>query len=153
MLPVITRPPRRPGSWGSPFGRPTEIDLSHHPDPRARAGEGIFVLMQGGWYIQCGPGNNVKLTYKLLDDEHGHLDGEGHPWEPWKSPGTGVLGSRPPMHPPNWSEPPYPPRPGDNDIRQMELIANGKAGGVWCDGQNVTLEGSGTATIIQIFSM
>lgn len=143
MLPVTTRPPKRPGSWGSPFGPPTEIDLSHHPDPRARAGEGIYVLPKSGWYIQCGTGNRVQLIYTLDEDEHGE-----HP-EPWKIPGSGVLA----MRPPEWGHLPYPPRPGDNSVKSMELIAPGKAGSVFADGQNVTIEGSGTATIIQVFSV
>jgi hypothetical protein len=35
----------------------------------------------------------------------------------------------------------------------MELIAPGKAGSVFADGQNLVIQGHGEATIIEIFSV
>lgn len=134
MLPVQTMPPRRPGSWGSPFGKPRLIKIADHHDNR-------FIVPQGGWYIQCGPGNHTLLTYKHPDDDFDH----GH--EPWMQPATGLTlrWERPP--------PPPPPKPGANNVLTMELIAHGKAGSIFSDGQNLTIEGGGEATIIQVFSV
>lgn len=146
MLPVITRPPKRPGAWGSPFGKPMEIDLSHHPDPRCRpherSGEGLYVLPNSGWYVQCGSGNRVHLVY-ILEEREVH-----HP-EPWQA----ALAMFRDFRPPNWAHLPRPPRPDEDDVRSMELIAPGKAGSVFADGQNVVIEGRGKAIIIQVFSV
>ena len=137
MLPVTTRPPKRPGSWGSPFGRPEEIDLSNHPDerPRARAGNGIYVLPKSAWYVECGPGNRTQLYYSL--EEFSEHPEHPHPWM---------------ARPPEWGHLPTPPPSDSNDVRKMELISPGKAGSVYADGQNVVIEGTGKATIIQVFS-
>lgn len=147
MLPVTTKPPRRPGAWGSPFGRPRQIDLSRHDDPHQRPGHHLFVLAKGAWIVKCGMTNTCKLTYKILDDDDlGHLDGDDHPLEPWNQ--KPIWGHPPP----EWGRPPFPPKPS-NDVMQETLVESNKTGSVFADGQNVTIEGSGKATIIQVFSV
>jgi hypothetical protein len=42
MLPVTTRPPRRPGGFGSPYGKPTEIDLAKHDGFLVRAAQRLL---------------------------------------------------------------------------------------------------------------
>ena len=133
MLPVTTRPPRRPGAWGSPFGRPREIDLSEHDDPHHRPGHHLYVLPKSCWIVACGSGNSCKLTYGIDDDDHG-------PDDPWRNGRV-----------PEWGHLPYPPKPS-NRVLQLDLIKTNSTGVTFADGQNVTIEGSGKATIIQVFS-
>lgn len=175
MLPVTTRPPRRPGGFGSPFSRPREIDLDrHHHHHRPRLVDdrkrdhrhdhghdhdhdrrrGLFVLDKGCWIVKCGPGNSCLMTYQLLDeDEECDRDhdrdrdrDEDHELNPWNR--RDIAG----YPPPDWSRPPRPPRPS-NVVRQEELIRSNTTGVAFADGQNVTIEGCGTAVIIQVFSV
>jgi hypothetical protein len=158
MLPVTTRPPRRPGGFGSPFGKPTEIALSKHPphephpDPHKASrvfppGHGQYVVPKGTWIIKCGPTNATWLTYKILVDEDGkQLDGEDSPFNPWNVPR-----SRAGYPPPDWSRNQPPPN-ATNSIKREELIKPGTTGTVPADGQNVTIEGTGMVTVIQVFS-
>jgi hypothetical protein len=54
MLPVTTRPPRRPGGFGSPYGKHTEIDLAKHDGFQ-------YVLPKGCWMVKCGLLNGSGL--------------------------------------------------------------------------------------------
>lgn len=150
MLPVTTRPPRRPGGFGSPYGRPTEIELAdhHHPEHGHPPGHGQFVVPKGVWIIKCGPLNAAWLTYKILVDDDGHvLDGDDSPFNPWNIPR-----SRAGYPPPDWSRN-QPPPPPSNSVRREELIKPGTTGTIFADGQNVTVDGSGTATVIQVLGV
>jgi hypothetical protein len=159
MLPVQTRPPRRPGGFGSPFGKPTEIALSKHPphdpypDPRGTPrnyppGHGQYILPKGTWIVKCGPLNATWITYKILVDEDGHLhDGEDSPLNPWNVPPA-----RAGYPPPNWTKNQAPPAV-TNSVRRDELVKPGTTGTVPADGQNVTVEGSGTFTLIQVLGV
>jgi hypothetical protein len=149
MLPVTTRPPRRPGGFGSPYGKPTEVALSKHPPHEGLhpPGHGQFVLDKGTWIVKCGPLNACWLTYKILIDENGHeLDEEDSPFNPWNIPR-----SRAGYPPPDWSKNQSPPNV-TNSIRREELVRPGQTGTIPADGQNVTVDGIGTFTMIQVFS-
>lgn len=150
MLPVTTRPPRRPGGFGSPYGKPTEIALSkhHRPEHGHPPGHGQFVVPKGFWIIKCGPTNATWLTYKILVDEGGKiLDGEDSPFNPWNVPP-----SRAGYPPPDWSKDQLPPA-ATNSIKREELIRPGMTGTIPADGQNVTIDGTGEATVIQVLGV
>jgi hypothetical protein len=139
MLPVTTRPPGPPGAWGSPYGAPQIIDLSEKPPwpwPQLRWGPepaGFFMPPKGCWIIQCGPGNSVVLFYRIPHDDD---DGWAPQW-----------GTLPPIPPP-----PGPPGNEPPPWQSETLVDSGKTGTVFADGQNLVIEGFGTATIIQVFS-
>jgi hypothetical protein len=186
MLPVTTRPPNRPGAWGSPYGPPTEIDLSRHmyppphPEPHASpaakakskwqrtgdwpcpgnngngngppppGGPGRFVLPKGCWTVICGPSNQVNLTYMILldSDRQPQDDVDMGPWDPWRR----NVNPRQIPPPPDWKHDPLPP-PASNRVMVTVLIKPNTTGVCLADGQNVTIDGDGKVTIIQVFSV
>ena len=146
MLPVTQWPPGRPGSWGSPFSKPHQVDLRHW-----REG---FKLPKGVWMVKTGP-NKVELIIEDEDEDREHE----HAAE-----GAGITHGPPMLRRRRFAKPEpedeepeamhhKPPRPGDNSRVTFELIGEHTAGNVFADGWNVRITGSGEATIIRVYSV
>jgi hypothetical protein len=141
MLPTQSMPPFAPGSFNSPFGAPQIVDVDC-------GGIGCYALPHGAWYVNCDGGTWVVFLIV--------------PWQPdafanpCRAPGTGLIFEpfpvTDPRPPPDWLPcPPPPPVPSQPD--EWVLVQPGCSGLVLADGENVLITGSGTATIIQAFSV
>lgn len=135
-------PPFPPGSFNSPFGAPQVIDLSDWG--------GTFTLDHGAWYVCCDGGTEVVLLI--------------FPWQPEafanpaRAPGTGLIYENPPPTTPFPPPAPWTVCVPPSQVPQIQpheciLVQPGMTGLVLADGQNVLVVGSGSATIIQAFSV
>lgn len=154
MLPVSAWPPGPPGASLSPFGKPRQICV----------GCNGFVIPKGAWVVQTGSNRVVMFFPPVV------------PYNPARTPGTGLLpGSIPPARPPCGCPPePGPPRFrkfNDTPLRppgrrppnwfgwrlvcapSSTLVPSCSAGLVVADGQNVVIAGGGFATITQAYSV
>lgn len=136
----------RVGAWGSPFGKPREVNLQRHC--------GRYVLPKGAWLVHTGP-NRVSMA--IVDARHDPFENMT------QAPGTGIRPGhchRPdpmpyPLQPPQWP-PLRRPRPQimpPRCARFLTLVHENAVGTVFADGQNVALTGSGCALVIQVFSV
>ena len=156
MLPVSAWPPGPPGASLSPFGKPRQINVGCCPHG--------FVIPKGAWVVATGGTNRVVMFYPPVI-----------PFNPARTPGTGLLpGSIPPNSPPptppstvyrpqfqKWTGPPEKPgrRPPNwfgwrfVNAPSSILVPSNASGLVIADGQNVIIAGSGCATITQAYSV
>jgi hypothetical protein len=111
MLPLSAWPPGPPGASLSPFGLPREIDVGRH-----RHG---FVIPKGAWIVVTGS-NRVVMFRPAVE-----------PYNPARTPGTGLLPGSIPINRPRQRRPPRPPR-GES---------------VWIGPGEVTFNEAGTAAI------
>jgi len=163
MLPVSAWPPGPPGASLSPFGMPRQINVGQHCNG--------FVIPKGAWIVSTGA-NRVVMFYPPVV-----------PYNPARTPGSGLLSSPPPPASPQCGCPPSPPgfrkfndemdwfrahgRIGPPPGRRppnwfgwkfvnapcSTLLQSGQSGLVLADGQNVVIAGSGCATITQAYSV
>ena len=86
MLPVSAWPPGPPGAALSPFGRPRQISLDCHPHG--------YILPKGAWVVRT---SSNSVIMRVWDEP---------PFNPPRTPGTGLLPGQPAPPP----SPPAPPR-------------------------------------------
>lgn len=162
MLPVTPYPPRMPGSWGSPFGFPRHVELRHHPRG--------YVIPKGCWIVHCTT-NRVEFRIEPWTPDYGHRPPRPPPRPPPKDDcGSAWEWLDEPLE--RTDDPDCPPvlqchvdgsgcgpggggpgGPGHNEVQTWEVLAQGRSGPVFADGQNVRIKGSGTAEIIRVFSV
>lgn len=164
MLPVSSWPPGPPGASLSPFGRPREINVSCHCHG--------YIIPKGAWIVNTGGGNRVVMFVPSWRKDlyyqpsrqmgSGLLPGSLPPgpirpthdqcleaWRAWQRK-TGITGEvmpKPGRVAPNWDGWRYVPAPS------RTLVQPCSGGLVVADGQNVVITGSGSAHIIEAFSV
>lgn len=161
MLPVSAWPPGPPGAQLSPFGRQRTINLACHVNG--------YILHKGAWIVNTDTTNEVVMfnpTYADATQQMGtgYLPGSPPPpgptrpthdqsleaWRAWQRK-TGInfgpIWPTPGRAPPNWDGWQYVPSP------MRTLIKPCHSGLVLADGQNVVITGTGSATIIEAYSV
>ena len=150
MLPVSAWPPGPPGAALSPFGPPSQVNVG--------ANVNGFVIPKGAWIVSTSSNQVVMYFPPVI------------PYNPARSPGTGILPGASPRRSSHWrppfqkfndtpTQPPGRRPPNWYGWRYVcapfsTLVAPGSTGQlVIADGQNVVITGSGFATITQAYSV